>query len=157
MTQKPVWRGGFPDAIGKFAGRNWIPFFSPTIPPLGQLQNIAILAIVFRAKSRPASGWFLGARFALGPGGLHARPVAEENQEILSHKRKYLESAVRDAHACGAIYAPDPAEKARMILASAGIAGLSAPAHNVNVRVLRDTARGIFAMLGVKEKSAAAA
>ena len=32
-------------------------------------------------------------------------------QEILEYKRKYLESAIRDAHAAGLIQAPDPAAK----------------------------------------------
>ena len=38
-------------------------------------------------------------------------------QEILEYKRKYLESAIRDAHGLGLISAPDPAGKSRILFA----------------------------------------
>jgi TetR/AcrR family transcriptional repressor of nem operon len=42
-------------------------------------------------------------------------PLARKVQEILDQKRKYLESAIRDAHAQGLIVAPDAAAKARTL------------------------------------------
>jgi TetR/AcrR family transcriptional repressor of nem operon len=76
-------------------------------------------------------------------------------QVIMEQKRKYLESAVRDAHAAGLVHAPDPAAKARMILAY--YEGLLTQARIQNdVEVLREIASGMFAMLGVKEKKALA-
>jgi len=73
----------------------------------------------------------------------------------MNQKRKYLESAIRDAHAAGLIHAPDPAAKARMIFAF--YEGLLTQARILNdVEVLRETASGIFAMLGVKDKKAVA-
>ena len=77
-------------------------------------------------------------------------------QEMLEYKRRYLESAIRDAHAGGWIQAPDPAAKARMILAY--YEGLLTQARIQNdLSGLRDTAGGIFSMLGVKRSRAAAA
>ena len=77
-------------------------------------------------------------------------------EEILNYKRKYLESAIRDAHAAGLIQAPDPAAKAAMILAYCE--GLLTQARIQNdVEVLRDAIRGWFAILGVKESEAVAA
>ena len=74
----------------------------------------------------------------------------------MDQKRKYIfESAVRDAHAAGLIHAPDPGAKARMIFAY--YEGLLTQARILNdVEVLRETASGIFAMLGAKDKKAVA-
>jgi TetR/AcrR family transcriptional repressor of nem operon len=77
-------------------------------------------------------------------------------QEIMDRKRKYLESAVRDAHAAGLIHAPDPAAKARMIFAY--YEGLLTQARIQNdAEVLRETASGMFAMMGIKQNEAVAA
>jgi len=73
----------------------------------------------------------------------------------MDQKRRYLESAIRDAHAAGVIHAPDPGAKARMIFAY--YEGLLTQARIQNdLEVLRETASGMFAMLGVKEKKAMA-
>ena len=93
----------------------------------------------------------LGAEVCLQEDGLR-----HKIQEILEYNRKYLESAIRDAHAAGLIHAADASAKAAMILAY--YEGLLTQARIQNdVEVLRDTARGIFAMLGVKEQETAAA
>jgi TetR/AcrR family transcriptional repressor of nem operon len=77
-------------------------------------------------------------------------------QAMLADKCKYLESAIRDAHASGVIHAPDAGAKARMILAY--FEGVLTQARIQNdVKVLRATARGVFTMLGAKAKAAAAA
>jgi TetR/AcrR family transcriptional repressor of nem operon len=77
-------------------------------------------------------------------------------QGIMEYKRKYLESAIRDAHAAGLIQAPDAAAKARMILAY--YEGLMTQARiQDNIELLRETATGIFAILGVREESTIAA
>ncbi len=65
----------------------------------------------------------------------------------MDQKRKYIESAIRDAHAAGVIHAPDAAAKARMLLAY--YEGLLTQARIQNdVEVLREAASGMFAMLG---------
>ena len=72
-------------------------------------------------------------------------------QEILGYYRKYVESAVRDAHAAGLIEAPDAAEKARMI--HAYYEGLLTQARIQNdAEVLRELPRGVFAMLGKEQE-----
>ncbi len=71
-------------------------------------------------------------------------------QGIMDQKRKYIESAIRDAHAAGEIYAPDVGVKARMLLAY--YEGLLTQARIQNdVEVLREAANGMLTILGVKE------
>ncbi len=132
--------------------------FSPTVPPLERLQKYCDFSYRFQGEIKARFGMVLGCPlFALGAEVCtHETLLRNKIQEILEYKRKYLESAVRDAHACGVIHAPDPAEKARMILAYYEGLLTQARIHN-DVEVLRDTARGIFAMLGVKEKKRVAA
>src|SRR5215470_11551223 len=74
-------------------------------------------------------------------------------QEILDLKRKYLETAIRDAHAAGLIDAPDAAQKARRLFAY--YQGLMTHARIENdLDVLRDSVRGTYEILGVKEPEA---
>jgi TetR/AcrR family transcriptional regulator, transcriptional repressor for nem operon len=71
-------------------------------------------------------------------------------QDILHQKQKYLESAIRDAHALGLIHAPDAAAKARILWAY--YQGLMIEARIQNdVSVLREAPRGTFELLGIKE------
>jgi TetR/AcrR family transcriptional repressor of nem operon len=77
-------------------------------------------------------------------------------QEILGYKLRYLETAIRDAHAAGLIDAPDPASKARMV--HAYYEGLLTQARIQNdVEVLRESISGAFAILGVKRTELTAA
>ena len=129
--------------------------FSPMTPPLERLRKYCEISYNFQLEIKKKYGKVLGCPlFALG-----AEVCTQENvlrkkvEEILSHKRKYLESAIRDAHAAGLIQAPDPGAKAGMILAY--YEGLLTQARIQNdVEVLRDTIHGIYAILGVKENSA---
>jgi TetR/AcrR family transcriptional repressor of nem operon len=132
--------------------------FSSTIPPLERLQKYCDLSYRFQSEIKTRFGMVLGCPlFALGAEVCTQEHLLREKiQEILEYKRRYLESAIRDADASGVICAPDPAAKARMILAY--YEGLLTQARIQNdVEGLRDTARGIFAMLGVKEQNVAAA
>jgi TetR/AcrR family transcriptional repressor of nem operon len=132
--------------------------FSPTVPPLERLQQYCDFSYRFQLEIKRKYGRVLGCPlFALG-----SEICTQENclrkkiQEMLEYKRRYLESAIRDAHAGGWIQAPDPAAKARMILAY--YEGLLTQARIQNdLSGLRDTAGGIFSMLGVKRSRAAAA
>jgi len=131
--------------------------FSPMVAPLDRIRKYCEFSYNFQREIKEQHGRVLGCpQFALG-----AEVCTQEDrlqkkiQEILDFKRKYLESAIRDAHAAGLIKAPDPASKARMILAY--YEGLLTQARIQNdVEVLRDTVGGIFAILGVKETEAAA-
>jgi TetR/AcrR family transcriptional regulator, transcriptional repressor for nem operon len=132
--------------------------FSPMVPPLDRIRKYCEFSYKFQREIKEKHGRVLGCpQFALG-----AEVCTQESQlqkkiqEILDYKRRYLESAIRDAHAAGLVKAPDPAAKARMILAY--YEGLLTQARIQNdVEVLRDTVGGIFAMLGVKETEAAMA
>lgn len=132
--------------------------FSSTVPPLERLQKYCDYNYGFQKEIKERFGMVLGCPlFAMG-----AEVCTKEDSlrkkvlEILDYKRKYLESAVRDAHASGAICAPDPEAQARMILAY--YEGLLTQARIQNdVELLREMARGIFAMLGVKENQPIAA
>ena len=129
--------------------------FSPMVPPLERLRKYCEFSYRSQREIKAKYGRVLGCpQFALGAevcteeGGLQ-----KKIQEILNCKRKYLESAIRDAHAAGLVKAPDSAHKAGMILAY--YEGLLTQARIQNdVDVLRDTVGGIFAMLGVKETEA---
>lgn len=129
--------------------------FSPMVPPLDRIRKYCEFSYKTQREIKEKYGRVLGCpQFALG-----AEVCTEEDrlqkkiQEILAYKRKYLESAIRDAHAAGLIKAPDPAAKARMVLAY--YEGLLTQARIQNdVDVLRDTVGGIFAILGVKESEA---
>jgi TetR/AcrR family transcriptional repressor of nem operon len=132
--------------------------FSPMVPPLDRIRKYCEFSYKIQREIKEKYGRVLGCpQFALG-----AEVCTQEDrlqkkiQEILDYKRKYLESAIRDAHAAGLIKAPDSGAKARMILAY--YEGLLTQARIQNdVDVLRETVGGIFAMLGVKESEAAVA
>ncbi|HUA38099.1 MAG TPA: TetR/AcrR family transcriptional regulator [Candidatus Sulfopaludibacter sp.] len=132
--------------------------FSPMVLPLDRIRKYCEFSYKVQLEMKEKYGRVLGCpQFALGAEvcTLESR-LQKKVQEILDCKRKYLESAVRDAHAGGLIKAPDPAAKARMILAY--YEGLLTQARIQNdVEILRDTVGGIFAMLGVKETETAIA
>jgi TetR/AcrR family transcriptional repressor of nem operon len=132
--------------------------FSPTVAPLERLQKYCDYSYRFQKEIKARFGMVLGCPlFALGAEVCTQEDVLRRKiQEILEYKRKYLESAIRDAHASGVICAPDPACKARMILAYYEGLLTQARIHN-DVECLRDTAQGIFALLGVKDREAAVA
>ncbi len=131
--------------------------FSPMVPPLERLRKYCDFSYKIQQEIKQKYGRVLGCpQFALG-----AEVCTQEDrlqkkiQEILDYKRRYIESAIRDAHAAGLVHAPDAAAKARMILAY--YEGVLTQARIQNdVEVLRDTVGGMFAMLGVKEETAAA-
>lgn len=132
--------------------------FSPMVPPLERIRQYCAFSYSFQQEIKKKYGRTLGCpQFCLG-----AEVCTQEDrlqkkiQEILDYKRRYLESAIRDAAAAGLIQAPDPAGKARMILAY--YEGLLTQARIQNdVEVLRDTVGGILALLGVKEDDTVAA
>src|SRR5271155_2383982 len=83
--------------------------FSPTVPPLERLQKYCDFSYRFQSEIKARYGMVLGCPlFALGAEVCTQEDLLRKKiQEILEYKRKYLESAVRDAHATGEICAPD--------------------------------------------------
>jgi len=126
--------------------------FSPMVPPLDRIRKYCDFTYTIQQEMKKKYGRALGCpQFCCGAevSTLEGK-LQKKIQEILDYKRRYLESAIRDAHAAGLISAPDPAAKARMILAY--YEGLLTQARIQNdVEVLRDSVVGIFALLGVKE------
>jgi TetR/AcrR family transcriptional repressor of nem operon len=125
--------------------------FSPTIDPLQRLRGYFEFGYNFQLKMQEKYGCVLGCPlFALGAEVCTQEPGLQRKiQEILGYKLRYLETAIRDAHATGLIEAPDAASKARMI--HAYYEGLLTQARIQNdVEVLRETVPGAFAILGVK-------
>lgn len=132
--------------------------FSPTVPPLERLRKYCQFSYRFQKEIKAKYGRVLGCPlFALGSEVCTQEDRLQKKiQEILDDKRRYMESAIRDAHAAGLIQAPDAGAKARMILAY--YEGLLTQARIQNdVEVLRDTIRGIYTILGIKESEALAA
>ena len=129
--------------------------FSPTVPPLERLQKYCDFGYEFQRNIKSKHGHVLGCPLvSLGSEVCTQEKCLETKiQGIMDHKCKYLESAIRDAHAAGMIHAPDAGIKARMLLAY--YEGLLTQARIQNdVEVLREAASGMFTILGVKEKKA---
>ncbi|MBI3414157.1 MAG: TetR/AcrR family transcriptional regulator [Verrucomicrobia bacterium] len=126
--------------------------FSPTVPPLERIRNYCEFAYRKQLEIKKKCGCVLGCPlFTLGSEvSTQEQKLRSKIEEILEHHGKYFESAIRDAHSAGLIHAPDVPSKARMIRAY--YEGLLTQARIQNdVEILREMARGVFAMLGVKE------
>jgi TetR/AcrR family transcriptional repressor of nem operon len=68
--------------------------------------------------------------------------------EIMDQSRSYFESAIRDAHARGAIKSPDPSATARSV--HTYVEGMLTQARiQDDVELLKDLERGILDILGV--------
>jgi TetR/AcrR family transcriptional repressor of nem operon len=132
--------------------------FSPTVPPLERIRNYCEFSYRLQAERKNECGCVLGCPlFTLGSEvSTREQKLRSKIQEILEHHGKYFESAIRDAHSAGLIQAPDAALKARMIRAY--FEGLLTQARIQNdLELLREAARGVFAILGVKETAPVAA
>src|SRR5438046_187057 len=129
--------------------------FSPTVPPLERLRKYCDYGHCLQAEIKAKHGCVLGCPlFTLGSEiSTQEDRLQKKIQEILDYKRKYLETAIRDAHAAGLIHAPDAAAKARTLFAFYQGLLTEARIHN-NLEMLRDALRGTYELLGVKESEA---
>jgi TetR/AcrR family transcriptional regulator, transcriptional repressor for nem operon len=130
--------------------------FSPTVPPLERLQKYCDFGYKFQREIKSKHGRVLGCPLV----SLGSEVCTQEDRlqkaidGIMDKKCKYLESTIRDAHAAGLIHAPDAGAKARVLMAY--FEGLLTQARIQNdVEVLRESASGMFTILGVKEAVAA--
>jgi TetR/AcrR family transcriptional repressor of nem operon len=132
--------------------------FSPAVPPLERLRKYAEFAYNFQSSIKAKYGRVLGCPHS----SLGSEICTQEDklqktiQSIMALKQKYLESAIRDADAAGLVVAPDPVAKARMVLSYYEGVLTQARIHN-DIEMLRDTASGIFAILGVNKHETVAA
>src|ERR1044071_8240234 len=93
--------------------------FSPTVPPVERLRRYCEFGYRFQTELRNKYGCVLGCPlFSVGAEvSTRADRLQKKIQEILEYKRRYLESAIRDAHAAGLVNVPDPAAKSRILFA----------------------------------------
>jgi len=107
------------DAHWQAKRRELDSIFSPTVSPLKRLHEFWHCACRQQAEEKDRSGRTLGC-FVISLGAeisTQEDGVRQKVEEILDDVQKYLESAIRDAHAAGLIPATNPAAKARMLLA----------------------------------------
>jgi TetR/AcrR family transcriptional regulator, transcriptional repressor for nem operon len=126
--------------------------FSPTVPPLERLSRYCEYGYQLQAKIRSQCGCVLGCPvLSLGAEiSTQEHELQKKIQGILDQKRKYLESAIRDAHAAGLIHAPDAAAKAKILFAY--YQGVLAQARIQNdLKILAEAKQGTFELLGVTE------
>lgn len=132
--------------------------FSPTIPPLKRLRDFCDFAYKKQSDVKKHCGCVLGCPlFTLGAEICLQEPALRGTiQGILDQYRKYLESAISEAHAGGDIKVANPAKAARMVFAY--YEGLLTQARIQNdAEVLREMGSAVFAMLGLAVKEARAA
>ncbi len=132
--------------------------FSPTVPPLERFRRYCEYGYKFQCEIKKKCGSVLGCPlFTLGAEICTQEVELQRKiQQILEQKQKYLESAIRDAHAAGQIDAPDAAAKARILFAY--YQGIQAEARIKNsLEILQDAIRGTYELLGVKNPETAAA
>lgn len=125
--------------------------FSPTVPPLERLRRYCDMGFRFQSEIKAQFGCVLGCPlFALGSEVCTQDDRLQRKvQEILGLKQKYLESAIRDAHASGEVQAPDAPAKARTVFAY--FQGLLTQARiQNNLELLREAYPGILGLLGAR-------
>ena len=129
--------------------------FSPTVPPLERLSQYCEYGYELQNQIRCKCGCVLGCPLlSLGAEVSTREPKLQKKiQGILDQKRKYLESAIRDAHAAGLIHAPDAAVKAKILFAY--YQGVLAQARIQNdMNILAEAKQGTFELLRVAEPTA---
>lgn len=132
--------------------------FSSSVPPLDRLRGYCDYNYRFQEQIRSKYGRVLGCPlFSVGAEiSTQEDRLQKKIQAILEYKRKYLETAIRDADAAGLIDAPDAAAKSRILFAY--YQGLATQGRIENsLEVFRDAVQGTYDLLGVKEPAAVTA
>jgi len=132
--------------------------FSPANPPLERLRRHCEFGYRLQTEIRDKCGRVLGCPlFSLGSEvSTQEDRLQKKVQEMLDYKRRYLETAIRDAHAGGLIHAPDAAAKSRTLFAY--YQGLLTQARiQNNLDVLKDAITGTYELLGVKDAESVSA
>ncbi len=132
--------------------------FSPTVPPLERLRKYCDFVYQFQYDIKARYGCVLGCPlFSVGAEvSTQELRLQKLIQGMLDYKLKYLESAVRDAHAAGLVDAPDPTVRAKTLFAY--LQGLVTEARiRDDVEILRGAFQGTCEVLGVRKTAAVAA
>lgn len=129
--------------------------FSPSVPPLERLRAYCDYNYDFQKEIQKKYGRVLGCPlFSVGAEvSTQEGRLQRKIQEILEYKRRYLETAIRDAHAAGLVDAPDAAAKSRILFAY--YQGLATQGRIENsLEVFREAVQGTYDLLGVREPAA---
>lgn len=132
--------------------------FSPTVEPLERLRNHLAGIVEMQTASRAQHGKVLGCPLLTVGCELSTseKNVAEAVRDIFTRKRRYYESAVRDALAVGAVSPCNPADKALALHAL--IDGLVSQARIMNdLTPLRALPRLGLELVGAKSVPSAPA
>lgn len=135
--------------------------FSPTVPPLERLGKYCDMMYRVQAEMAQKCGCVLGCPlFCVGSEvSTQEAQLRDQISHILDYKKKYLETAIRDAHAAGLVNAPDARTLANALFAY--YQGLMTEARIRNdLEIMRQALPGTYSLLGVKygkEIAAAAA
>jgi len=127
------------------------PIFSPTVPPLERLRKYCDYNYTIQAEMKDKFGSVLGCpMFCLGCEiSTQEDHLQKKVNEMLDQKRKYLESAIRDAHAAGLIDVPDAAAKARTLFSYYQGQLTEARIQN-KLEIVRGAFAGTCELLGIK-------
>lgn len=92
--------------------------FSKARPPLERLREYARECVERQREKQRETGVVCGCPLlAIGSEvGTQQSPLRKKVEELLDWRLRNVEGAIRDAHACGAIVAPDPSRKARIVV-----------------------------------------
>lgn len=132
--------------------------FSPSLSPLERFRNYSEWAYKRQSELKAQFGRALGCPlFTLGSEVCNQEEkLRAKVQEMMDTHVRYIETAVRDAHAAGLFQTEDLPAKIRML--GAYIEGLFTQARIRNdVNVLKEMLPGIHQILGIREKKAKAA
>jgi TetR/AcrR family transcriptional repressor of nem operon len=145
-------------ALDRLWNDDWKPrmdaTFSPSVDALERLKNY--LSGLYRAavEMKARAGRVLGCPVASvgSEMGTQECSICGKTREILARKRRYLESAIREAIADGSLEAGDPARRT-LVLASF-IEGLTLQARMLNdPEILKDIVEMGLEILRVKDSS----
>jgi TetR/AcrR family transcriptional repressor of nem operon len=132
--------------------------FAPTVPPLERLEGYFDMILRRQGELQAQYGSVLGCPLcSVGSEvGTHETTIRDKTLEIMGRYLKYLESAIRDAHAQKLVLAPDAHTKARALFAY--VQGLLTQARISNsLDPLQELKSGGWAMLGVRPPELAGA
>lgn len=92
--------------------------FSPSVEPLKRIVNYLDSIYLKQVKAKSESGKVLGCPVCSVGSEISTQDekLGAKIRELCAHKRRYFESAIRDAMAEGAIAPGDPTEKATALI-----------------------------------------
>jgi TetR/AcrR family transcriptional repressor of nem operon len=148
-------------ALEKLWAENWRPrldtFFSPSVDPVARIENYLTSMYEVQKERCAKYGKVLGCPVCSLGSEISTQEVdvCAKVREIVARKRRYYESAIREALAQGAIEPCDPAE--RTLAISCLIEGAMSQARIMNdPEVLRSLPRSARDILRVKAVPVAA-